>query len=421
MTSLRELFKAFVYKDYTPKGEVMSFTSMDDISKMLKRFSGFGDVSDKALVEKLNTIPDLFAITDFTTSQISNLPVKIVNKKGDDTTNEALSELIRQPNYYQNWPALIKQFAAYYEILGNSYMYAMRPLGVRKLESLFVLPAQYMKIVFENAKTQPNFLNNIVGYEFELNGKITRFEADEILHKKYINLRYENGQWAYGISKYIPADKITTDLKAIYDARTSIIDSRGALGFISNETDVPDAELSSQAQENLNKNYGLKAGQNKFMVTTQRLTWQQIALGIGELQLIENANYDFNKLCQLNGFDPVIFSTDGSTFANKKEAIKMFISAVLVPKVNDLYTDLNEKISMYFGGDMIVPDWSKVPELKEDQERLNKMLMDQIRHGVTTPYFAHEKLHGITNHMPEDKYYIMNTINNENKANGQGN
>lgn len=416
MASIKQRINAFINPKQSAKS--MTFTSLSDIKELIGKYNGFGSVGSTDLIKNFETIPDMFAITDFVTSQISNIPVKIVNSQGKDTVNKDLAELIRQPNYYQNWNELIKLFFSYYEVLGNSYLYAMFPLGIKKLDSLYVLPAPGITVQFEGKKELPNFMNTITGYKYKLNNKDYNFEASEILHKKYVNLRYENGMWAYGISKYIPADKITTDLKAIYDSRTSIIDSRGALGVLSNESEMPDAEESKTVKEKLNSSYGIKKGQDKFIVTTQKLSWQQIALGVAELQLIENAGYDFNKLCQLNGFDPVIFSTDGSTFANKREATKGFINSVLLPKVNDFYTDFNEWLSPYFKGDMIVPDWSKVKELREDNDLLSKRLSEQIRHGVVTPYNAHEQLYGQSENMPEDKYYIMKTIQNEEATNG---
>ena len=119
------------------------------------------------------------------------------------------------------------------------------------------------------------------------------------------------------------------------------------------------------------------------------------------------------KLCQVNGFDPVLFSTEGSTYANKREALKDFYASVIVSKVNDFYTDFNEWLSKYFKGHRIVPDWGKVKELKEDHESLSKRLTDQIKHGIITPYNAHIQLYGETENMPEDKYYIMKTLQNE--------
>ena len=118
----------------------------------------------------------------------------------------------------------------------------------------------------------------------------------------------------------------------------------------------------------------------------------------------------------MNGFDPVIFNTEGSTFANKEQAIKLFVSGVTVPKVNDFYIDFGEMIAPYFNGDRIVPNWALVQELKEERDLLSKRLNEQIRHGVVTPYFAHKTQYGETENMPEDKYYIMKTIQNENQT-----
>jgi len=354
-------------------------------------------------------------------NQIAKFPLKFLNSNGDEietTQTTDLKKLILQPNYYQNWPELIKQFFAYYEILGNAYLYKTTSTGFNQPTSLFAIPAQGMRVnLMRDKQTNPAWMNEIAGYDFTIGSTKNSFTPEEILFKRYVNLNFQDGRWVYGISKYIPGQIINTDLAAIYDSRTNIISRRGALGFLTNKSQVPDQAQTKAVQDALNfGKYGTLSTQEKFIATTQILDWVQMSMNIQELQLIENANYDFNKICQLNGIDPVIFSTQGSTFANKAQASKQFIANVLVPKIDDFYLDFNEWISEQFNGETVWVDWSKVAELKEDRSSLTVDLDKQIRSGIITPKKAHEILYGDPDNDASDEYYFTTNIVNADKV-----
>ena len=140
-----------------------------------------------------------------------------------------------------------------------------------------------------------------------------------------------------------------------------------------------------------------------------------MAMNVQELQLIENAKYSFERLCQLSEMDPVIFSTEGSTYANKEQARKDLYQNVLKAIVEDWYENINSLLSDGYGGEMIVPDWDQVPEMQIDQKYYTDMLVNQIEHGLITPKKAGEILYGDNyyegNQEPPDEYYMKSGIN----------
>lgn len=414
MGFIKSLFKEPLFRT---KGATSRAVSPKDANSWIK-ISGNGfthqTASPTTILKDFETIPDLFIITDYLASQIANIPTKLVKPSGKPSNNADLAKLVRQPNYYQNWNELIKTFFSYYELLGNGYMYGIVPDGMGILSELYSLPADKTQVVLLQDKKLPNWMNEIVGYEVETGGNRYQLQADTVLHKRYVTMRYNDGSWVYGISKYIPGDKINQELKSIYDAKVSIIDHRGAFGVLSNESQMPNPEASKAVQDKLKANLGVKGNQDKYIVTTEKLSWQQMSMNVQELQLIENAKYDFEKMCQLSGFDPVIFSTEGSTFANKEIATKDLYKRVIVPKVNDFYNDLNEWISPYFGGDKIEPDWANVDELGDDKNELMARLEKQINIGMITPFKANELFYGegdqTKDNPPPDEYYIRTSL-----------
>lgn len=360
-------------------------------------------------INDFETIPDLFIITNFLSKRVARVPIKVVKQSGKLAPNSDLLRLVKDPNYYQSWQELIRANYAYYNILGNSYLYGIEADGFGgRITSLFNLPAEKTVIDLAFDKSLPNWINEVKGYVVSIGGTEYTLKPETVLHNRNISLRYDSGAWVYGISKYIPGDKINNELRAIYDAKASIIEHRGALGIISNDSEFPDLEQTQIVKDRLKQQFGLSGDQDKFIVTTQKLSWQQMSLNVQELQLIENAKYSFEKLCQLSEFDPVIFTADGSTFANKTEAIKDLYKNVIKTDVDDLYDTLNEWLSPLYGGDKIVPDWNKVQELENDKKIFTDMLTKQIEYSLITPYAAAKILYGDDvdeSNPPPDIYY----------------
>jgi HK97 family phage portal protein len=376
-------------------------------------FTSQGSISDTQLIANFETIPQLFTITDYLASKISDIPIKVVKKSGREAPNSPLWDLVNSPNNYQSFKELVKLFFAYYEPLGNSYLYGIKPDGLDVVTSLYCLPVEKTQIILKSDKTVPAWMNEVTGYQVTIANRVFTLPADMVMHSRYVSLRYDDGSWVYGMSKYIPADTINNELKAIHDAKLSVISQRGAVGFITNESEMPDREQTQSVKDKLNYQYGIGTDQDKFIVTTEKLKWQQMAMGIQELQLIENAKYSFETLCQLSGFDPVVFSTVSTAYANKNLALKDLMSKVIKPKVDSFYDDLAMFLGEGYGGDKIVADWSKVEELQEDRKELTDVLTKQIQFGIITPKKAYEELYGeVTDgeQEPPDEYFMASSL-----------
>jgi phage portal protein BeeE len=378
-------------------------------------------VQDYNIIQNFEQIPDIFTVENYIANKCASVPVKVVKKSGKDAENSELWKLIKNPNPFQNWKALTKLHFLYKGVLGNSYLYAIKPDGMQLTTKLWNIPADKVGIVLLYDKSLPAWMNELApkGYKVTIAGREYFLDTQMILHDKDSSLRYDDGSYCFGISKYVPGEKISRELRAIYDAKTSIIERRGAVGIITNESEMPDKDQTEAVQKKLADDYGLKGDQNKFIVTTEKLKYLQMGLGIAELQLIENAKWNMAKVCQLNMIDPVVFSTEGSTFANKETAVKDMMNKVIKPKVDEFYENLNFLVGDY-GGEKIIPDWSQVDELQADRKVLTDMLAIQIEHAVITPKEAYEQIYGeITStnedEIPPDEYFMKSGVNSVNE------
>jgi len=355
-------------------------------------FSTRGNVTADQLVANFETIPDIFSVENNLSEFYAHLPVKVVKKSGKEAKNSELYKLIEEPNPFESWEEVVAKHFIYYGITGNSFLYGIRPVGFDTVSSIYVLPVEMMKVILARDKSLPQWMNEVAGYEMTIGGRTVNIPMEMVLHEKSVSLRYNDGSWIYGMSKYIPGDKIARELKAIHDAKTSVIENRGAMGFVTNESEVPDPTQSKEVKAKLNESYGLLDGQDKIIVTTEKLRWQQMALGLQELQLIENAKYSYAKICEINGFDPVVFSADGSTFANKEAAIKHLFLKVIKPKADKFYKALSNFVAPNLGEEIVVA-WERVEEMQADRKVMTELLTKQIECSIVTPKEARELLY----------------------------
>lgn len=374
-------------------------------------FGKAGAISDKKIIENFETIPQLFMITDHLAGKISTIPRKVVNAAGKDVPGSPLNKLIEGPNNYQSWEELVKLFFAYYEPLGNAYLYGMIPDSFKQITELYCLPTDKTMIMLRYNPQLPAWVNEIYEYQTTIGGTIYHLPAVSVFHEKYMSLRYDDGAWVYGMSKYIPGDKIARELKAIHEAKTSIIENRGALGFISNDEEQPDEEQTKKFKKKLKEKMGLGGDQDKIVITTEKLRWQQMALGLDELKLIENHKYSFDQLCWLSGIDPIVFSTEGAKFADKNEAEKKMMRFTIKPKLDNFYKNLSIWLSPGYGGDRIVADWSQVPEMQEDRKLLTDLVTRQVESMLITPFAGAKILYGDNiKNPPPDEYFRKSSL-----------
>jgi len=346
----------------------------------------FDDLTFQDLELLYTTIPDARIIEDFIADNIAKISVKVVNTRDTEVKNTPLNQLIEQPNPNQSWEELVKEALVFYGLTGNAF--------INRTDNgyLYTLATSDTYVNLAKDKTIPEFLNFIDSYRLELGGiQYPILEAD-MFHLKTASLSGKDGLWAIGTSPYQSGKQNIKTLEATYSSRVSMIRDRGALGFISNESEVPDAEQSQIVQDAL-ETYGTREEQKKYIVTTQKLKYNQMALGASELELLPNLGHDFKSLCQLRGLDALIFGSEGSTYANQAEARKAAVKNVIIPLAEKFYSKFNEWLAQWYGGLKIEPEFETLPEFGEINTELSSKVINEVRAGLLTPEQALEMLY----------------------------
>jgi phage portal protein BeeE len=214
----------------------------------------------------------------------------------------------------------------------------------------------------------------------------------DMFHIKTPQLKGENGLWAWGTSPYSAAIPVIEALESNYSSRVSLIRDRGALGMLTNESEIPDKEATKEVQDALNE-YGTMKGQKKYIATPEKLKWHQMSLNTQELQLIEQGTHDFGMMCSLRGLDPLIFNASGSTYANQEQGIKESYRRSIIPFVQMLYNKLEPFTKFHFGGLSFSPDWASVEELQDGGTEFSTKVIAELSAGILSPAQAFEMLY----------------------------
>jgi len=366
--------------------------------------------SDEALIKAFTSTPEVYGVINYLITAKSKVPFIMKNAKGEIITKHQILDLLKKPNDYQSWHEFLKQNFAYDYVVGNSFMNIYQCVGF-KPQSLFNLPTYLTQIITkDNVQTADFRTNKVTGYKYLSNGIDAKLiDANNILHRKRINLNFSNGQYLLGVSPLLCSKMPINSLISGYEAQMSILQSRGAMGVLSSKVaDMPIRDKKGLYQEYYNS-FGLGADQNKVMITNEAVDYIQMGLPISELQINETNLSSFEAVgVALNFNISLLKNTGASTRDNILLFEKQLWSNCLVPELNDFYVDLTNSLKYFWKEDFTIePDFSSVESLRKDSKLLAETHKIQLESGQKTPNQIIEENGGERSTLPEmDMYYI---------------
>jgi len=372
------------------------------------------------ITEGFNKTADMYAIINYIVESAVNVPFGLYeyDNKGNKKKlpdDHKYMELINYPNELDSGKELRSKYLAYYLVLGNSLLNKVAPIGFKVPTQLYVLPPQHIDIYTTDNTFYGDFrTNDIKAYCLNLGQKVW-FSPDEIWHKRKINLEFENGKYLIGLAPFLPGNRTMTSLKYNDEAKAGIMKNHGAGGILTNDSDQielgkPDIEA---IKEDYKKAYGFSYDQDKIIITAAKMKWQQMALPIDKLQLIENAKEDYRRFCRLLNFSSVLLGDDGSTaYNNIQSAEKRFYRDNLKPLINECYADLTEFIIGKKSKIRYEAEWHKVEALQDDLKEKSQRLAWEFDRGILTRLKYQQQMGYEYEENPAlDEYYISSTLN----------
>lgn len=310
----------------------------------------------------------------------SRLNYKIKAKK-DSILNNDLSKLLERPNPWQGQAAFLKTIRSYYKICGEAFIWLNRgdvkDLDDRAIELLpilemYVLPSHWINIVPDPANLWgvEGYILNVGG---SLGGQKVPYHKAEIVHWRGINL-----QWDASLRSHLRGMPALKPGAATLQQNNEA--TRGATRMYSNDGSKAIlygkniADITAAQETQLREVVDRKVNNNDVKGAVATL------FGIGELgvvdlskssidlELLKGKADSWKELCALLGVPYEFYNTE-TTFANKEQAQKGWVTNKIIPACKEFDDELNRKLLRAFKLEdraIIASDASELPELQED-------------------------------------------------------
>jgi HK97 family phage portal protein len=305
----------------------------------------------------------------------------------DDTTE--IQALLENPNDYKQytWNDIQEQVLIYLLCNGNAYLYGEK-LG-NKVVELDVLPSKFMDI-----KSSGNFFLPEVKYTLEIDSTTKVIEREDLAHIKFFNPYYTTVEEGIkGLSLFQVAAHPIIVGNNRWEADASLLQNRGALGFITNKSERPmTVEQAKEIQDSFDKNNNGTDKYGKVRVTNKDLSYVSMAMSSTDLQLLEKGVINLRAICNVFGLDSSLFNDPANkTYNNRQEAEKALYTNAVIPLSRVLAAKYNRLITRsYFpdGNYRIYQDFERVEALQKDKKmeaEKDKIVMEGINVVLNMP------------------------------------
>lgn len=297
---------------------------------------------------------------------------------------------LEKPNPTQSWSEIFALYKTFMRTTGNFYLYMVSPEdGANKGVPLqcYVLPSHMMQIVLKKDASFLSAESPISHYILTEGNAYLEFEAENIIHVKFPNPFFDfEGSHLYGLSPLRAAlGNIQSSNEAINN-NIKTLKNGGAFGFIhSKGTPMTESQAKSlkdrmvemdESPERLSKIAGVSA----------EIGFTRIALTTDELKPFDYLKYDQKAICNVLGWsDKLLNNDDGAKYDNVNSYRKQVVTDNIIPDLILLEEALRNEFLPRFKGyenTVITWDYSELPEMQEDMEKLAKICNDELDRGV---------------------------------------
>lgn len=302
-------------------------------------------------------VPEVAAIINIKARAHARVKWELLSKTTDKpiTNNDPFARVLRQPNYFQSQSEFILQTSLFKEVFGNEFLYFLTPAGQSmNIKGLFTLPPMIVNV---EELQMPAFwlqaeMPDVVKYTAEWNGKKYLLENRHLIHINNANIQVKSGNMLLGESPLRSLVAPIQNIKAAYEARNVLVENRGALGILTNNsTDgirstLPLNETEKEKlQEDYQSRYGLTRNKWQLLITSLNLKWQQMTIDADKLKLFEETKADTEKICDAFGVPFELLANEkGVTFDNKKTAEKGFYLNTINPEAQERAGAINRQL-----------------------------------------------------------------------------
>jgi HK97 family phage portal protein len=338
----------------------------------------------------LRTTPQLNAVIYKRALMMSNGRWKHYKKNGELIKNSKIVKLLNRPNPFQTGKEFIIQNDIQKSTYGNSLMYMLRGSSLADPSALWNLSMQHITVertgkIYNMTEENEIVTKYVLEYEAETGGTKIEFEPHEVLHRNIQDV----DDPILGISPFHALKMPISNIRAAYGYRNVIMNEKGALGILSNNSSgsagaLPLTEAErKKIDQAYTKNYGISERQRKILMTNASLLWQPMSYPTKDMMLFEEITENFRIIIDKYGMDEALFSVNGVTFENKKEAKKAVYEDTIIPEAEDFAFGMTKKLNLDQSGEYLELCFKHIPSLQADQVQASQVQKNKAETAKT--------------------------------------
>jgi phage portal protein BeeE len=304
-----------------------------------------------------------------------------------------LNQLLQRPNPYQGRSQFLAMLYAFYLATAEGFIWLNRGDVKQRYDErtmtlversdaeqdkmpvleMYVLPTQYVKVY-----SDPENVFGVTGYCLEIAGFKLKLRKNDIIHWKDLNLKFDptTGEHLRGMTRLKPGSATTTENKEIVKGAVRRQQNDGVKGALwtKNGTDEIGPDQESQIRSVINAKINNNDVRGAVAVLTG-LEWDYIDLATNTEAIsdVKARIKNEQELCALFDTPHLLFVPTEATLSNLENAKKNWINDTIIPASKELDDEMNRRLLPAFeleGKARIISDFSELPELQEDMNKL---------------------------------------------------
>ena len=301
--------------------------------------------------------PPLSALINRKAQTFTNGESYIINTSGKDKDRESqttvakkIRKLMDNPNPLQTREEFENQIYIYTQLFGYAVVLFDKPYGFKNYDAdkMWVLPPHILEIKEKKGIFYKGKNAQFESIRITYGGEYTDLPSDGVAVIRDIMPSFT--------SVMLPDSRVKTlqmpinNIIGAYESRNMLINSRGALGMLTNQTKdgfspIPlGVEEKKKLHRDFKRLYGLRKGQSHIIISSANLKWQPMVLPTKDLMLFEEIEDDGNRLCDAYMFPSEIFAkmNGGTTYSNIATATRNLYQDAIIPESKNIYSQWNK-------------------------------------------------------------------------------
>jgi Phage portal protein len=340
------------------------------------------ETNGQNVVKSYKTCPPLNAIINDLSTSFSNGKITAVNAKTLKPLINAnrFENIIKYPNPLQSMRQFMTQVDAlvtmygYCAVLKDTLIGSEDILTESNVNQMWILPNQFLEITTNDKYLYSNSIADMIDkIEFKVGNKKVTINKQDVYF--FTDLTTSIDDLIFPTSRLTALKYPINNIIKNFESQGVIIESRGALGILSNvnagnNNIVPlSPDEKSELQNDYKSSYGLRKGASQIIITNANLQFQKLSLPIKELMLLELLESDIKSLCYALSF-PFNLTPYGAetTFDNQERAEKRLYNNTIIPKANNFIEQLNDCLGMDSTNVKYNIDYSHLPCMQDNKK-----------------------------------------------------